>query len=259
MKKGSKNFLITFSMICVIFVPAIATYSFATKSSTKEIKLKETKEINKNVAMINDLNKRDLSEIEKQINKIQISYYGIDKDFHKIDYNNIFKKCVIMGDSQVEGLAVYNFLNSNSIIAKKGSNLVNSKSNCQILKSIKPSKVFMLYGLNDMIIYKDNVDEFIKNHKSLVIEVKKSLPKSEIFINSILPVQEQVKDKNPIYKNINKYNKELKKMCSELNITFIDTSNLFLNNDELHEKDGIHLKPLFYPAWLEQLKKQANL
>ena len=259
MKKGSKNFLLTFSMICLIFVPAIATYSLATSSDSQDLDLKEDEEISNNVSILNNFEDKDLAKIENQVNKIQSSYYGLDKDSKKINYKDIFRSSVIMGDSQSEGLTIYNILNSTSVIAKKGSNLVDARSNMNTLSNLNPSNVFTLYGMNDLLIYNEDVDNFIKDYKALINEVKKTLPNANIFVNSILPVQEKVLKKRPVYNKVDDYNESLEKMCKDLEITFVDVSTLLINNEELYEGDGMHLKPSFYPAWLDILKKSASL
>ncbi|MDK2585312.1 GDSL-type esterase/lipase family protein [Romboutsia sedimentorum] len=257
MKKKSNNFVLLILMMCLIFVPAIATYSLTSNSTKRNITKKENEEITNNISIISNLDKNNLDKIQKEINKVQSSYYGLDKNSRKIDYKDIFKNCVVMGDSQAEGLITYNMLSSTSVICSRGSNLKNAKSNMNNLSNLNPSNVFTLYGMNDLLIYQEDIPSFIKDYTSLINSIKKALPKSKIFVNSVLPIKES--NKKSVYNNVDKYNKSLKVMCKDLNITFIDTTNLLKDNESLYANDGMHLKPIFYPAWLNSLKQSANL
>ncbi|MGL5765044.1 MAG: GDSL-type esterase/lipase family protein [Sarcina sp.] len=122
------------------------------------------------------------------------------------------------------------------------------------MENLSPSTVFILYGMNDILIYENNINNFIKDYEILIKEIKNTLPKSKIIVNAILPVDDIVLETRPIYQNINNYNLELKKLCTTLNITFVDSSSLLTNNKNLFEGDGMHLKPEFYKKWLNLLK-----
>lgn len=259
MKKGSKNFIVMTSAIGLIFVPAVATYSLATQSTINEVKRVEGKKIINNVNFVSTLEKKDLSVIEKKINMIQSSFDDTSIESEVINYKDIFRSSVIMGDSQSEGLTIYGVLNTTSVIAHKGSNLVEAKSSMNILSNLSPSNVFTLYGMNDILAYEENIDAFIKDYTELIKSIKETLPNSNVFVNAVLPVTEQVKDKRPIYNKIDEYNSALKLMCSELDITFVDASELLINNQEFYAGDGMHFKPIFYPSWLDILIDSAHL
>lgn len=250
MKKRCKKYAImTILTLIIVFNPA-EEYINANNLTKKDI-------IKNNVAILNKMEDKDISQIEKEIEQIQNSLKSSQES--TLNYKEIFKNSVFIGDSQTEGLKVYNILNSTSVLAKKGSNLIDARANISTLPNLNPSNTFLLYGMNDILIYKDNIDNFINDYSYLINEVKKLLPETKIVVNAILPVTDNVIQKRSIYKKIDEYNQQLSAMCENLEVEFVDSSYLLKENQSLFEGDGMHLKPNFYKKWLNSLRMEINL
>ena len=82
-------------------------------------------------------------------------------------------------------------------------------------------------------------------------EIEKALPDTEIYINSILPVQSKVIEENSDYGNIPEFNERLARLCEEEGAVFIDNTNLV--KDEYYTADGIHMSPDYYPGWVDHM------
>lgn len=119
-----------------------------------------------------------------------------------------------------------------------------------------PTKVFILIGTNDLNSDTPN-DVTVNNIKEIIEEIKKNRPKTEIYLQSIYPINKTnnekiVKKTVGIRTNevIRKVNKELEKYCEENDITYIDMySELTDENGNLdikYTKDGLHLSTLGY-------------
>ena len=256
MKKSHKNFLI----IALILILLLTAFNIILNTSKKATAQKNNTNIDKNIEKIKDLEQSSIKDTENTINKIQEGFNpptdnNPENSKPIINYKEIFSSSVIMGDSQSEGLTVYGVLDSTSVIAKKGGGLASAKeNNMEQLSNLSPSNVFILYGMNDILIYQNDIDSFINDYTALVNEIKSTLPGSDIFINSVLPVEDKVITNRPIYKEISNYNKALEKMCSDLNVTYINSNEILINNPNLFEADGMHLKPPFYNEWLDLLR-----
>jgi lysophospholipase L1-like esterase len=124
----------------------------------------------------------------------------------------------------------------------------------------EPAKLFLLIGIND--ISKNIPDEIImENIFSIVTKVKAQSPQTEIFVQSVLPV-------NPTFEkfpeNYNKQdhvvllNGQLQKFSSRFKYTYIDLYSKFLDdNNQLNKKfssDGLHLNEAGYQHWVSILK-----
>ena len=118
-----------------------------------------------------------------------------------------------------------------------------------ILKNMKervydynPSKVFLLIGTNDLAESNGwSEDDIVNNIKKLIENIQNNRALTEIYIESILPVNHDISNSPSIDKDYNKIiniNKKLEKFCEENNLTYI---NLY---DELIDEDG-HLPPRY--------------
>ena len=124
----------------------------------------------------------------------------------------------------------------------------------------KPSKIFLLIGVNDLKREIPN-ELIIENYKKIVDHVKKKSPKTEIYLQSLLPLNDQLLiDPFKMVKteNINILNKALQEIAQSNDLEFIDLSNVLADeNGQLKKEftpDGIHLKPVAYIDWVQYLK-----
>lgn len=271
-RKRKKIVLGVLSLTVIIFIFS-GTYRLSAHIKEKSERIDMVEE---GVLAIRNLENKNISDIQSKIEKIKQD--KIDKE-NKMrqksikkneksnaneqknkSYKAIFEDTVFMGDSLVEPLDEYNFLSSSSVVATKGRNVItaNEKDISSVI-SLKPRKIVMLYGMNDLTMFKYKND-FINKYKKLIANIRKQLPGTQIYINNIFKTQEKVwlKDKNLRPERISEFNNALKDMCDELKINYIDVSYLVQSNSKLYEPDGIHLIANFYPKWLEQINKKIN-
>lgn len=256
MNKNNKIFLSTFITIGLFFVPALAVYRYASDAMESAQVEVDTK---KGLKTLSVLEKKDIAFVENHIDTVRNNLPEHQSVENTINYKSIFEKSIIIGDSLVEGFEVYNHLNSTSVIAKKGASLTSAYENIPTLKNLNPSNIYIAYGMNDLLIYKNDINSFISEYKNLIISVQKELPDCNIYVNSILPVREDAISNKPSFKYVDDYNNALESMCKGLDVKFNDCTSLVKNNDSLYEGDGIHFKSSFYPKWLFKLKNESNL
>lgn len=128
-----------------------------------------------------------------------------------------------------------------------------------------PSKIFLLIGVNDLSRNVPN-SVIIQNIFNIVARIHNESPKTQVFVQSILPL-------NPGHKNfparfnkpsdITEINGQLKKYHEALKYTYVDLYNHFLDNKLLLDlrftTDGLHLNQAGYVHWVSYLKKQKCL
>jgi len=129
-----------------------------------------------------------------------------------------------------------------------------------------PSKVFILIGINDILDDKDASD--ISNSiREIVDGIQDNRPYAEIYVESLYPINNTENEKidlemvnvlrdNDKIKNINK---EIKKMCKEKKVTYIDLYSLLVDdNDQLnidYTTEGLHLNNEGYKVVTDELMK----
>lgn len=128
----------------------------------------------------------------------------------------------------------------------------------------KPSKVFVLIGIND--ISRNIPDSVIlRNYKSIVSRIKEGSKKTRIYFYTLLPVNssfDRFKNHYGKDEHILWLNSEIRKLADK-KVTVIDLYSYFLDTEN-HLKaelthDGLHLKPEGYQVWAEVLKKGGYL
>lgn len=131
----------------------------------------------------------------------------------------------------------------------------------------KPSKVFLLIGIND--IGKDIPDAVIANNiRKIVIRLQQGTLSTKIYVESILPVNPDIPNFPQHYNkqsHILATNKLIKKVAQELHVPYINIHDLFTDKqgrmDAKYTFEGLHLTPDGggYQKWIAYLKKLAYL
>lgn len=119
----------------------------------------------------------------------------------------------------------------------------------------KPAKIFLLIGVNDL---SRNItpDSVVKNILWITAYVRKESPSTQLYIQSILPV-------NDVYgkfgghtgkgEQIKQVNVQLKQNAADYHYTFIDLYSFFCEDSEKLKaglsNDGLHLKGEGYLLW----------
>jgi lysophospholipase L1-like esterase len=120
----------------------------------------------------------------------------------------------------------------------------------------QPSKLFIDIGTNDLAIGKSNA-KVMANYRAIIQKVQTESPNTKIYVQSILPV-----GRNVFYGHDNikipPLNAEIKQMCDELQLTYIDLQPIFADSegylDERFTNDKLHLLGAGYLVWKELIE-----
>ena len=131
--------------------------------------------------------------------------------------------------------------------------------------SAKPEKIFVMIGINDLKIGVP-IDTIAANQIKIINKIKQLSPRTKIYMQSTLPVNESMLAS--IYKRLNnvdiaKMNVALKLACKKNNVVYIDLHPLMEDeNGQLKKNwstDGLHLKPEAYVNWVAYLNTIKSL
>jgi lysophospholipase L1-like esterase len=180
---------------------------------------------------------------------------------------NIQGKTVFVGNSITEGGNWKKLLKDSSIINRgiSGDNTFGVIARIDEIIKLKPAKIFILIGTNDLS--KSIPDEVvIENIFSIVSKIKAGSPKTKIFVQSILPVNETVEKFPQQFNNeshIRIINDQLSRYAERLRYTYIDLYGKFLDDQgklkASYTFDGLHLNAAGYQHWVGILKSLKYL
>ncbi|SMO80479.1 GDSL-type esterase/lipase family protein [Fodinibius sediminis] len=125
----------------------------------------------------------------------------------------------------------------------------------------KPAKIFIMIGVNDLARDR-SVNYVLSNYEKIVDRIVSDSPGTEIYIQSLLPVNDNYSrftshyDKLPEIKAVND---GLKSLCAGKGITYIDLfDDMRTAEDKLnpeYTEDGLHLNGNGYMVWKAELEK----
>ena len=201
----------------------------------------------------------------KEVISHELQIYQEDRlDYFKKD--NLKQKMngiVFTGDSIIEFYPLKKFLGRDLPLINRGiagtdSGWLLKHLDEQVIK-LNPQKVFILVGTNDLGLGYD-ISVAYNNIIAIISEIKKVLPQTQVFILSLLPVNEssEYEQKVKIRKNemISKLNGRLSAI---LEVNFINTyPDLVDNKNNLsvsYTTDGLHLSQKGYQTFSNNIKQ----
>ncbi len=129
----------------------------------------------------------------------------------------------------------------------------------EVLES-QPLKIFLLIGINDLS-KEASQENILQNMTSFVATVQSKSPKTQIYIQSVLPVNPAF---NKYPKHVNKsaeileLNQRIKALCNQSQVFYLDLYSSFVNSDGFlipeYTNDGLHLSGAGYLVWADILK-----
>jgi lysophospholipase L1-like esterase len=129
-----------------------------------------------------------------------------------------------------------------------------------VLKS-KPKKIFISIGINDLD--RDIPTQLlIKKYKQIIEKIRIGSPITQIYVQSILPVEEGVYE-TPITNDIiREFNSKLVTICKEKQVSYIDLFSAFIDKNHIlgniYSGDGVHLLGEGYIVWKSLIEKYVN-
>ncbi len=217
------------------------------ESGTSEKKDKDTLNIDKVNQEKNNNTESSLNNNSGQVKKVEI------------DNKEFFKNAVFMGDSIAESLGFYEFLDESRVIAAKGHTVIKAQKDVDKVASLSPENIFILFGMNDLETGIDG-QQFAKNYADLIHMLKEKLPKANIYIHSILPINEEAQKEDLLLANtrVDEFNSALINMAQKEEVDYFNIAPLLKEHKDLYEPDGKHTKYQFYELWLDYIKNNIK-
>lgn len=138
-------------------------------------------------------------------------------------------------------------------ILNRGASGASSRELVKNLGSIidgKPAKIFLMIGTNDISGGKTPVDTVVGNIRRMAERIRRESPRTELYIQSILPRHEQWKnDSNRLA------NERIERMCGEVGARYVDLWEPLLGVRDKGEwsLDGLHLLAQGYREWCRKI------
>jgi len=136
-----------------------------------------------------------------------------------------------------------------------------SKTIWENMEIVKPSRIFLFFGLNDIGI--SGVDKFIVNYGTLLQKIREVNPEVKVYIISITPMRADSEKKSLNNARIMETNGRLQTFCAENNVGYIDVATMLQDetgalNVKYSDGTNVHLTKDAYLLWKEVLVQYAK-
>ncbi|MEK7255212.1 MAG: GDSL-type esterase/lipase family protein [Bacteroidota bacterium] len=126
----------------------------------------------------------------------------------------------------------------------------------ETLTRLNPKMIFLEIGVNDLLFH--SPDTVLKKYEQLVEGILVEFPNAELHLQSLFPVNNQVRKVGTTNAQIRLLNEGIRQLAKAKGLTFIDLYPLLLdregNLDAAYTLDGIHLNGQAYLKWKEKLE-----
>ena len=127
----------------------------------------------------------------------------------------------------------------------------------------KPSKIFLMVGTNDLC-YNRTIADTLTNYDQILSRLQASLPKTQIYVESVLPFNDHIFPSQCLRTNSNiaALNEGIEALAKAHGLPYLDITDDFTNpNGRLDASltvDGLHLNPAGYEIWHDNIYEQVK-
>lgn len=158
--------------------------------------------------------------------------------YEKSDYSNI--DILFLGDSITDNCDYNNYYDNHKVVNQGINNdtTIGLYNRLDYAIKCKPKKICITIGINDIVYYHQETETIIDNYNKIVSKLSAELPNSEIYIESIYPLSNELIKYD---KNICVVNSAIKDLADNNKIFFIDVYSELKNKSNIYISDGLHL------------------
>ena len=177
------------------------------------------------------------------------------------------KRTAFYGDSIFEGFKALKDYKEITNLGLSGEKTINLIGRFVELVNNKPESIFMMIGINDILVNKKYWQDYIninykRMYETLLILLKNNFSHKNIHLISILPININIDiDNDDVNNIIVSHNEFIKEMALKYDYTYIDMHKHFLSNKHIKKDytyDGVHLTEKGYLKYLEVIKEYFN-
>ena len=178
------------------------------------------------------------------------TYYDAKRSFFE-SLPNDTNEIIFLGNS-ITDMCAWNELFGMANIKNRGisGDVINGViDRLEEVVSSFPKKIFLMIGTNDLA-RKRSVEQILTDYEKLITLIIQKTPKTQLYLQSVLPTKNQSTRNN---NDIIQINKGILELAKKYSLTYINLFDLFKTNEnELNMNyscDGLHLNGKGYLLW----------
>jgi lysophospholipase L1-like esterase len=167
---------------------------------------------------------------------------------------------IFLGDSQTEQAEWHELFPNSSHVLNRGISGDYTEGLLERLPEVlrhKPLKIFLLIGVNDLA-FNNDLPEIETVYRNIVQKIRTESPNTELYLQSLLPVNNEVRHTGVQNKKILDLNTRVQKIAREFALPYLDIASPLKDADgnlaAKFTEDGLHINGLGYVVWKKQIE-----
>lgn len=171
---------------------------------------------------------------------------------------------IFLGDSQIEQAEWHEIFGDDPMILNRG---ISGDYTAGVLDRMdevlrhNPLKIFLLVGINDLFFEKE-IPEIARDYRAIVQRTRAESPNTELFLLSLLPVNNKVRDIGLQNTRVLALNESIRQIAKDFALPYLDVHTPLTDADgNLAAKftdDGLHINGLGYVVFKNALAGSIN-
>ena len=182
---------------------------------------------------------------------------------HRKGYFNMLTKkkggIIFLGDSLTEYGQWMELTQNDKVLNRgiAGDTTPNLMRRLDHIIELEPTKIFLMIGVNDFLFFGRH--DIMKNYKILIEQLRAELPNTQLYLQSLLPVNPTIRDMAFDNAEIRLLNKDIEAYAAIKEVPYIALHQLLTdesgNLDKQYTRDGVHLNGSAYKIWYNKIEK----
>lgn len=126
----------------------------------------------------------------------------------------------------------------------------------------KPQKIFIMIGVNDVWNEKRTTEQIIKNYTQILETFKSQIPQTQVYIQSLLPVNNKAYSPDIDNQDLMAVNRRLQELATQFDYQYLNLYPRFADDSNQlkpeYTNDGVHLNGKAYLLWAEMITPLVN-
>ncbi len=171
------------------------------------------------------------------------------------------RSIVFLGDSQTEQAEWHELFPDGPVVLNRGISGDYTEGLLERLPEVlrhKPLKIFLLIGVNDLA-FGNSVPEIETAYRSIVQKIRTDSPDTELYLQSLLPVNNGVRHVGVKNAKILEVNARVAQIARDFAVPFLDIATPLKDADgnlaAKFTEDGLHINGLGYLVWKKEIEQ----
>lgn len=171
---------------------------------------------------------------------------------------------IFLGDSQIAQAEWHEMFGSQHSVLNRGISGETTQGVLSRLPEIlrhKPLKIFLLVGVNDLILGQKPADIALV-YRSVVQKIRTDSPDTELYLQTVLPINNAQRKTGTTNDEIAALNAQIAQISRDFALPLIDLGTPFQDaNGKLaaqFSQDGLHLNGIGYAVWKKAIEPYST-